>query len=126
MSSEAAGYVKDWDGTYVPVKRFSASVASATTDGSLIAAVASKRLRILTLQISTGAVATTVTINTKGAGAGTAISAAMALGASSTVPWLFNPHGEFLTSSGEALTATTSASGVTTVFHGSYIESSEP
>lgn len=126
MSSDAAGYVKDLDGTYVPVKRFSASVNSGTTDGALIAAVAAKRLRILTLQISTGAAVTTVTLGSKPSGSSTAISAAMAIGASSTVPWLFNPHGEFLTAAAEGFCATTSASGVATVFHGTYAESSEP
>ncbi len=123
---EDSGHIKDFDGTVVPVKRFSATITTGTTDGNLVTAVAGARIRVLSLQISTGAAVTTVTLNTKGSGAGTAISAAMALAASTTHPWLFNPHGEFLTSVAEALTATTSASGVSTAIHGTYIESSEP
>lgn len=104
------------------IKKFKANVAASTTDASLVAAVASKKLRALDLRLHAGPTATNVTLNSKPAGAGTAISPLYACGANggrsdSAPPGAY----EFETVSGEGLSATTGA-GSTVGIGGSYIE----
>ena len=124
---ETSGTILDgYDGTPVAIKRALVSIASGTTDGACVTAVSGKRIRVLSAVVVPGAAVTVVTFNTKPAGAGTAISAAMSLAASTAHNLILNPHGHFQTSSGEGLTITTSASGVATGVHITYIEASEP
>ena len=97
-----------------------ASIAAATTDGALIAAVAGKKIRVVSLVISPGTTATVSTFNSKPAGAGVAISAPIYPAANQVVPLPFNPAGWFETASGEGLTVTTSA-GATTGYQITYV-----
>lgn len=103
-------------------KRAFANIATATTDGSVVAAVAGKKIRVLAVSVTTGATATSTTFNTKPTGAGTAISATFTLGANGSKEMAFNPTGWFETNAGEGLSATTSAAGATTGIHVVYVE----
>lgn len=98
-----------------------ANISASTTDGSLIAAVTSKKLRVLGVCICTGGTATTITFNSKGGGSGVAISASFANAANRGETLPFSPVGWFETVSGEALTVTT-GSGSTTGVQVTYIE----
>ena len=86
-----------------------ANVAQSTTDGSIIAGVASKILVVLEFRLHCGATATNATFNTKPAGAGTAISELFALGANGGHSPGFCPVGHFKTGVGEGLSLTTGA-----------------
>lgn len=88
-----------------------ANVATATTDGPIIAAVAGKLINVLAVMVDCGATATAITFNSKPAGAGTPISATIALGASDDVVLDFCPAGWFQTNTGEGLSVTTGAAG---------------
>lgn len=90
-----------------------ANIAASATDSSLVAAVASAKIRVVAALVVTGATATNVTFNTKPGGAGTAISMLFANAANGGAVLPFNPVGWFQTSAGEGLTATT-GSGSTT------------
>lgn len=106
-------------GTKLPVKRAKAAIASATTDGAIVAAVATKVLRVLAVILHCGGTATTVTFNSKGAGAGTAISQVFALAANQNVVLPHLPDGWFETTAGEGLTGTTgsgSTVGITVIY----------
>lgn len=109
------------NGTAYSVKRAFANVAASTTDSSIISAVASKKLRILSVVLECGATATNITFNTKPAGAGTAISMQFQNGANSGAVLARNEDGWFETNSGEGLTVTTGA-GSTTGVQVNYIE----
>jgi hypothetical protein len=102
-------------------KRAFANIATATTDGAIVSAVAGKKIRVLAVMAVAGATATTITFNSKPAGAGTAISALFAAGANGLTPLSYNPLGWFETNAGEGLTATTGA-GSTTGIQVTYIE----
>lgn len=93
----------------VAVKRAFASIASATTDGSVVAAVTSKKLRVVGLVLIAGGTATTITLNTKPAGAGSAISATFSLAANGSLVLPTSEFGWCETNSGEGLSATTGA-----------------
>jgi hypothetical protein len=97
------------------VKRAFANVASGTTDGALVTAVAGSTIKVLGVAIAAGAVATSVTFNTKPSGAGSAISATFALAINGTLvlPETENGDGWFETAVGEGLTATTGIGGTT-------------
>lgn len=97
------------------------NVAASATDDAVIAAVASKKLRVLSLAIVCGATATNITFNSKPAGAGTAISCLFANAANGGVVLPFNPVGWFETASGEGLSCTTGA-GATTGIQVTYVE----
>ncbi len=126
MSGANASHVQDWDGAFVPVKRALANIATATTDGAIVAAVAAKRIRVLSLSYSPGNAAATLTLTTKPAGAGTAISPVLSSPANGCQSLPYNPQGHFLTGVAEGLSGTTSSSGVSMGVHVTYIESSEP
>lgn len=85
------------------------NIASATTDGSILAAQTNKIVRVLSVFAMCGATATTLVFNTKGSGAGTAISGTFALAANGgfVIPMPTVQAPWFQTNSGEALTATT-------------------
>ncbi len=98
-----------------------ANVAASQTDSSLVAAVATKKIRVVACVFVAGATATTVTFNSKPAGAGTAITSLFADGANGGAVLGFNPVGWFQTTAGEGLTVTTGA-GSTTGFTLVYLE----
>ncbi len=90
--------------------RANASIATATTDGAIVSAVANRRIRVLALAYVGGTTAAAVTFNTKPAGAGSAIGPAFVAAASTPVVLSYNPKGWLETNIGEGLTATTGGS----------------
>jgi hypothetical protein len=101
------------------VLRTKANIASATTDGAVIAAVSGKKIRVLGFILQAGGTATTVVFNTKPGGAGTAVSAVFDLLARGGTSAPIHNYGWFETSSGEGLTVTTgtgSSVGVQVVY----------
>jgi len=98
-------------------KFFSATVTAGSTDSSLIALVAAKKLRILSLAVQCGATATTATFES---GTATRIHKVPA-GSNGGQVLPFNPVGWFETTAGAALTVTTGA-GSDTDITGTYIE----
>ena len=98
-----------------------ANVAASQTDSSIVAAVTSKKIRVLSYTIITAASATNITFNSKPAGAGTAISSLKACGVNDGVHASYCPVGHFETVAGEGLTVTTSA-GSTTGIDVVYVE----
>lgn len=92
-----------------------ANVAASGTDTAVVAAVTSKKIRVISFRLHAGSTATNITFNTKPAGAGTAISELFALGANGGRAEAFNPAGHFETASGEGLSATTGAGSTTGV-----------
>lgn len=108
-------------GTSLTPKYALANVAASTTDGSVVAAVTSKKIRVLAIAVLSGSTATNITFNTKPAGAGSAKSCLFANGANGGFILPFNPVGWFETNSGEGLSATTGA-GSTTGIQVTYVE----
>lgn len=108
-----SGQIIDENGIVLTVKRAFANIAASTTDGSVIAAVTSKKLRILAVYAQCGATATNLTFNSKPAGAGTAISPTMQNGANGGEVLPQNSYGWFETVAGEGLTVTTGAGSQT-------------
>jgi hypothetical protein len=92
-----------------------ANIAASQTDGVIVAAVASKKIRVLAAYMVTGATATNVEFKTKPAGAGSTISALFANAANGGAVLPFNPVGWFETNSGEGLTLGTGAGSTTGV-----------
>ena len=107
--------------TALTPKYAKANIAASTTDGSVVAAVTSKKIRVLSFRIHAGGTATNVTFNTKPAGAGTAISELFACAANGGRAEAYSPIGHFETNAGEGLTVTTGA-GSTVGIGISYIE----
>ena len=116
-----SGQLIDENGTVLTVKRAFANVAASQTDSSIIAAVTSKKLRVLFVFALTGGTATNVTFNSKPGGAGTAISPLLANAVNGGEVLPFNPFGWFETASGEGLTVTTGAGSATGILVG-YVE----
>lgn len=98
-----------------------ANVAASTTDGSVVAAVASKSILVVLFRLHAGATATNVTFNSKPAGAGSAISELFALPINGNHSPGYSPVGHFKTVAGEGLTVTTGA-GATTGIGVVYVE----
>ena len=107
-----AGYV-DEIGNALTVKRAVANVAASQTDSSVVAAVTSKKIRVLAIHMVTAATATNVTFNTKGAGAGVAISPLYPNAANGGLVAPYMAAGWLETVAGEALTVTTGAGSTT-------------
>ncbi|QQS08661.1 MAG: hypothetical protein IPK69_11830 [Phycisphaerales bacterium] len=105
----ADGVAHDNGSDFASFIRGFANVAASTTDGAVIAAVASKKLRVHALAVVCGGTATTVTFNTKPGGAGTAISATFALPANGIMVLPESLSGWFETSAGQGLSVTTGA-----------------
>ena len=97
-----------------------ASVAASSTDSSVIASVASKKLRILSAYIMCGSTATDITFESDDPTTDTTVWKAT-LSANGGVVLPFSPLGWFETDAGEALIATTSA-GSTVQINLTYIE----
>ena len=98
-------------------KFFSASVSASQTDSSLIAAVTSKKLRVIALAVQCGATATDSTFESGGTTRVHKVSAGDH-GGQILPP---NPWGWFETAAGASLTVTT-GTGSTTEISGQYIE----
>lgn len=98
-------------------KFFTATVASGSTDSSLIALVAAKKLRIISLVVQCGATATDMTFES----GGTTKKHKVQAGANGGQVLPPNPYGWFETASGESLTVTTT-SGSTSEITGTYVE----
>lgn len=93
-----------------------ASVAASQTDSSLVAAVASKRVRVISLVVNQGdTTPSTVTLNSKGSGAGTAISPAFKVAANGLLVLPKMDSGWVETLTGEALTCTTGAGSTSAI-----------
>lgn len=92
--------------------------AASGTNQTLVAAVTSKKIRVLAAAFVCGGTATTLTFNSATAGAISCLFANAANGGA-TLP--FNPAGWFETVAGEALAVTTGA-GSTTGIQITYIE----
>lgn len=103
------------------VKRAFVNLAASTTDGSIVAAVATKSIRILSAFLLCGATPTTVTFKSKPAGASSAISPDLQAGQNGGLVLPFNQSGWFQTVAGEGLTATSGA-GSTVGILVNYIE----
>lgn len=113
----ASGSVASATGTALTVKYAKAQVAASQTDASLIAAVASKRIRVLGLVVDTAGTATTSVFQSDA----TAISGVFNQAISETVVLPTSPLGYFQTAAGEALKVTTGA-GSTTDYTIVYVE----
>lgn len=98
-----------------------ANIAASTTDGAVVAAVTSKKIRVLQLAVLTGATGTNITFNSKPGGAGSAKTCLFANGANGGEVLPFSPIGWFETASGEGLSATTGAGSTTGILVG-YVE----
>lgn len=90
-----------------------ANISAGTTDGSILAAVTNRIIRVFAVALQCGATATTVVFNSKPGGSGTAISMTFqpAANGGAVLP-ISSPQGSvaqpwFQTNSGEGLTATT-------------------
>lgn len=90
-------------GAVLPVKTVFLNLAANTADQVLVAAVATKKLRVIAIAGIPQAAAVLFALNTKPAGAGTAITPSM----SGSVILPINPFGWCETVAGEVLTATT-------------------
>ena len=109
------------NGVATQVKRATANIAQSQTDSAIVAAVASKKIRVIAGVFLAGSTATNITFNTKPGGAGSAISPTFQSAANGGAMLAPNIYGWFETASGEGLSATTGA-GATTGVLVNYIE----
>jgi len=105
--------IKNRRGSESIVEHTFANVAASQTDSALVAAKEGKRIAVLAAILITAGTATNVTFNTKPAGAGAAISMAFPNAANGGALGNHNPHGWFLTKTGEGLSVTTGAGSTT-------------
>jgi hypothetical protein len=92
------------------------AIAAGTTDSALVAAVAGKRIRVLSVIINQGdTTPSAVTLNTKPAGSGTAIFPPLKAAANGGFVIPYNPVGYTATGIGEGLAVTTGAGSTTSV-----------
>ncbi len=103
--------------TALTPKFFSESVTASDTDEELVAAVTSKKIRVLALVAQAGGTATDMTFESGGSTRKHKIPA----GANGGQALPFNPAGWFETAAGESLTVTT-GSGSTCEISGVYVE----
>lgn len=108
-------------GVIVPYKRAFANVAASQTDAPIVAAVASKRIAVLSAVALCGDSATALTFNTKPVGAGTGISPLLYNDAAGGEVLPYNPSIWMQTNIGEGLTVTT-GSGASTGIIVTYVE----
>jgi hypothetical protein len=109
------------NGRLLQVKRTFANVAASQTDSALVAAVAGRKVRVLSYRVLAGATATNVTFNTKPDGAGTAVSELIACGANGGLVGPYSKVGHFETKVSEGLAVTT-GSGSTVGIGVVYVE----
>lgn len=120
-AANVTGYVLTENTERKPVKFAKAAIAASTTDGAVVAAVASKKIRVLGFILSPATTATAVTFTTKPGGAGTAISAVITTLAGAPFSSGFTELGHFETAAGEGLSATT-GTGSTVGIEVTYVE----
>lgn len=108
-----------YDGSTALTPKFAfVNVAASQTDSAIVAAIASKKIRVIGIIINTVTIATpsSVTFTSKPGGAGAAISPAIVPNSSFAA---YSPVGFFQTVAGEGLSVTTSAgstSGIQVVY----------
>ena len=91
-----------------------AAPAASSTDALVVAAVAGKRIKVMSFIVNEGdTTASTVTFNSKGAGAGTAIGPALKAAANGAIVAPYSDGGWFATNIGEGLSVTTGAGSTT-------------
>lgn len=115
------GMYVDEAGNVLPVKRKSQDITASGTDTSILALIASTKLRVLQMVLVVGAGATTITFKSKPSGSSAAISPSFLMASGSSLIFGYNKDGWFETVAGEALTATTS-SGATISVMFTYVE----
>lgn len=103
------------------VKYAFANIAASTTDGALVAAVAGRKIKVLSFFVGGQGTATTFVFNSKGAGAGTAITGTATVPATNITTFAATTTGWFQTNTGEGLTVTTGV-GATIGVNVAYIE----
>jgi hypothetical protein len=108
---QVGGQIIDESGVVLTVKRAFVNLAASTSNGSIVAAVATKKLRVLALFMLCGATATDITFQSNA----TAISPLFANAANGGAALAQTPFGWFETTAGEALKATTGAGSATGV-----------
>jgi hypothetical protein len=92
------------------------AIAASATDSILVAAVATKKIRVVSFMINQGdTTPSTVTFNSKGAGAGTAIFPPLKYSANGGTNPPEMSTGWFETNAGEGLSVTTGAGSTTGV-----------
>lgn len=94
-----------------------ANITASQTDASVVALVATKKIRVLALAVLAGGTATTIIFQSNA----TVKSATFANGINTPLVLPYNPVGWFETVAGEALKVTTGA-GSTTGIHVVYVE----
>lgn len=109
MPNASTGKYMVDDQTWVDAKYAKANVAASQTDAAVVAAVAGKKIRVLSFRLHAGGTATNVTFTSKPAGAGTAISELFALGINGGRSEPPSDYGHFETAVGEGLSVTTGA-----------------
>ncbi len=117
LSAPQTGAV--YSGTSALTPKFAfVNIAASQTNASVVALVASKKIRVLAATFVAGGTATDLTFRT---GTSADISCKFANGANGGAALAFNPCGWFETVAGEALTVTTGA-GSTTGIQVVYVE----
>lgn len=99
----------DESGNALEVKRAFASIPASSANESIVAAVATKKIRVLALFMLCGATATDITLQSNN----TAISPLFANAANGGAVLPFNSFGWFETTAGQALKASTGAGSAT-------------
>jgi len=107
-------------GVLLTPKRAFINAASGSTNTTVVAAVAGKKIRVLQFVVTVGSAANTVIFTTLTAG--TAISPTIASDVYGGLALSFSPMGYFESATGEGLGVTTSASGQTTGILVGYVE----
>lgn len=111
------GIYNDAIAGHLTIKRMPISVNASQSNSTLIAAVPTKKIRVIAISMTAGATATTVTLQSNA----TAIGPATALAINGGICYPPNPLGWFETVAGEALKVTTGA-GSTTGYQILYVE----
>lgn len=82
------------------VVKYAVIDAAASGDNTLVSAVTGKKIRVLSAFL---VASNTVTVRFESGASGTALTGQMVLGASTVVPFAYNPHGHFETAAGALL-----------------------
>lgn len=117
VGGQVSGSVVTAAGVVATVKHLSGAVAASTADATLVAAVAGKKIRLLSLHLDCAGTATVATLQSNA----TAILGPFNNAASEQTVLPYHPHGWKETTAGGALKMTTGA-GATTSWAVTYIE----
>lgn len=116
-----SGRIYDDKGNAMTVKYANVSVAQSQTDTALVAAVAGKRIRVISQHVQANGTAGAVQVNSKPAGVGTAKWGPFTNDAFCGSVLGLNPNGHYESNTAEGLSITTGVGGTTTVSI-SYVE----